>query len=118
MDIDDVSARPQEFPSKPGSVFPVYNLLKEISSFRGSSVLQVDTSDELSAVGLAFQQGGRVHVLVSNLTGEPQTVSLRGMSGETFDYQVLGEELKTTVAEISIQLPPYGMARIDRMINE
>ena len=60
----------------------------------------------------------RVHVLVSNLTGEPQTVSLRGMSGETFDYQVLGEEPKTTVAEISIQLPPYGMARIDRMINE
>jgi len=118
MDIDDVSARPQEFPSKPGSVFPVYNLLKEISSFQGSSALQVDTSDELSAVGLAFQQGDRVHVLVGNLTGEPQTVSLRGISGATFDYQVFGEESKTTTPEISIQLPPYGMARIDRMINE
>jgi len=99
MDADDVSSRPKAFPSHPGAVFPVYELLREIGEFKGGSVRQVDTSDNLAAVGLALHKAGRIRVLVGNLTGEAQTVTLRGLSGKP---------------DHAIDLQPYGIARIDR----
>ena len=98
MDADDVSSRPKAFPSRPGETFPVYHLLREIGEFKGGSVQQVDSSNNLAAVGLALQKDGHIRVLVANLTGEPQTVTLRGLNGNP----------------VAIQLPPYGIERIDR----
>jgi len=117
MDGDDVSSRPKEFPSHSGEVFPVYELLREIGEFKGGSVRQVDTSDNLAAVGLALQKPGRMRVLVGNLTGEAQTVTLRGFSGKPVDVQVLGANKRQTTPEFSISLPPYGIARIDRVVD-
>jgi D-apionolactonase len=117
MDADDVSARPKEFPSRPGEVFPVYELLREVGEFKGGSVRQVDTSNNLSAVGLALQKPGRMRVLVGNLTGEAQTVTLRGLSGKPVDVQVLGANRSQTTPELSISLPPYGIARIDSVVD-
>jgi len=99
MDGDDVLSRPKAFPSHSGEVFPVYELLREIGEFKGGSVRQVDTSDNLAAVGLALHKAGRIRVLVGNLTGEAQTVTLRGLSGKP---------------DHAIDLQPYGIARIDR----
>lgn len=117
MDADDVSSRPKEFPSRPGELFPVYHLLREIGEFKGGSVRQVDTSDNLSAVGLALHKPGRIRVLVGNLTGEAQTITLRGLSGKPVDVQVLGAKKTQTTPELSISLPPYGIGRIDQMVD-
>lgn len=117
MDADDVSSRPKEFPSRPGEVFPVYELLREIGEFKGGSVRHVDTSNNLSAVGLALHKPGRMRVLVGNLTGEAQTVTLRGLSGKPVDVHVLGANKSQTTPELSISLPPYGIARIDRAVD-
>ena len=117
MDADDVSSRPKEFPSRPGEVFPVYELLREIGEFKGGSVRQVDTSDNLAAVGLALHKPGRMRVLVGNLTGKTQTVTLRGLSGKPIDVQVLGVKTIQATPELSIHLPPYGIARIDRLVD-
>ena len=65
MDADDVSSRPKEFPSRPDDVFPVYHLLHEIGQFKGGIVRQVDSSDNLAAVGLALQKSGRMRLLVA-----------------------------------------------------
>ena len=117
MDADDVSSRPKEFPSRPGELFPVYHLLREIGEFKDGSVRQVHTSDNLSAVGLALHKPGQIRVLVGNLTGEAQTVTLRGLSGKPVNVQVLGEKKTQTTPELSISLPPYGIGRIDRMVD-
>ena len=117
MDADDVSARPDKFPSRPGEVFPVYHLLREIAEFKGGSVRQVDTSDNLAAVGLALHKPGRIRVFVGNLTGEVQTVTLRGLSGKPVDVQVLGAGKVQATPELSITLRPYGIARIDRVVD-
>ena len=50
----DVPSRPKEFPSRPGDIFPVYHLLREVGEFKDGSVRQVETSDKLAAVGLAL----------------------------------------------------------------
>ena len=117
MDADDVSSRPKEFPSRPGDVFPVYHLLHEIGQFKGGVVRQVDSSDDLAAVGLALKKPGRMRLLIGNLIGEAQTVTLRGLSGKPVDVQVLGAKKVRTSPELSIDLPPYGVARIDRLVD-
>ena len=117
MDADDVSSRPKEFPSRPGKLFPVYHLLHEIGAFKDGSVYRVDTSDDLSAVGLALHKPGRTRVIVGNLTGEAQTITLRGLSGKPVDVQVLGAKKVQATPELSISLPPYGIGRIDRVVD-
>ncbi|MEO2016354.1 MAG: hypothetical protein ABGZ53_18505 [Fuerstiella sp.] len=117
MDAHDVSARPAGFPSRPDEVFPVYQLLKEIGEFAGGTVRQINSSDTLAAVGLALQKDGRMRVLVGNLTGEPLTVTLRSLSGKPVSIQLLGAKKTQATPEVSISLPPYGIARIDRVVE-
>lgn len=117
MDADDVSSRPAAFPSRPGETFPVYDLLKEIGEFAGGQIRQIDSSDTLAAVGLALHKPGRMRVLVGNLTGEPQTVSLRGLNGKPVTVQLLGANTIDATTELPIDLPPYGIAQIDQAVD-
>jgi hypothetical protein len=119
MEADDVAARAQSFPSQPGQIFPVYELLRQVGEFAGGRVRRIDSSNELAAVGMALHKAGRLRVLVGNLTSAPQTVVLRGLNQQTMDVWVLGETESTQIAaESSIMLPPYGIARIDQKANE
>ncbi len=113
MDADDVSARPAGYPSQPGKLFPVYHLLKAIGEFADGTVLRIDSSDPLSTEAVALRKGGILRVLVANLTGKPQTVTLRGLGGP-IAVRLLREEAETEATpEIAITLPPHGIARID-----
>ncbi len=116
MDIDDVGARPAAYPSQSGELFPVYHLLHEIGAFAGGQVLQMDSSDALGAVGLALRQPGHMRVLVGNLTDETQAVTLRGL-GSPVTVQLLPAEEIHATAELRITLPPYGIAKIDRIVD-
>ncbi|MEO8270316.1 MAG: hypothetical protein ABI557_11395, partial [Aureliella sp.] len=117
MDADDVSDRSAAFPSRPGETFPIYQLLEEVGAFAGGQVTQCDSSDQLSAVGLAIHHSGRLRVLLGNLTGSPQTVTLRGVAGEPITLEILGNAESKVVPEVQVDLPPYGIARIDRVMN-
>ena len=90
---------------------------KRLVYIEGGSVRQVDTSDNLSAVGLALHKQGRLRVLVGNLTGEAKTITLRGLTGKPVDVQVLGAKKIQTTPELSISLPPFGIGRIDRAVD-
>ena len=112
MDADDVSSRPQEFPSKPGELFPVYHLLQEIGEFAGGSVQHVDTSNELAAVGLVLHKSGKTRMLIGNLTGESQTIMLRGFAAGSVHVELLdGQKIKAT-SDNTVSLPAWGIARI------
>lgn len=117
MDAERVANRPSEFPSRPGEVYPVYHLLREVGGFQAERVRQIETSDPLSAVGIALQRPGQMRLLVGNLTGESQTVSLRGISGGPLTVKLLGHPSVRATPELSVTLPPYGIATIDRAID-
>ena len=88
-----------------------------IGEFAGGTVRQIDSSNTLAAVGLALQKDGRMRVLVGNLTGEPQAVTLRGLSGKPVAIQLLDAKETQATPGIAISLPPYGIARIDRVVD-
>ena len=117
MDADDVSSRPKAFPSRPGRVFPVYELMREIADFKGGSVRRIDSSDDLAAVGLVLLKGDRSRVLIGNLTNETQTISLQRLGGKPVTVQMLGGENSRVTPGLNITLPPYGIARIDRTVK-
>jgi hypothetical protein len=117
MDADEVSSRPKEFPSRPGEVFPVYELLRAIGEFSGGDVQQISSSNNLAAVGLALRKYDRRRLIIGNLTGEPQIVKLRGLSGKTVTIQMLGGMRTRATPVDSISLPPYGIARIDQVVD-
>jgi len=116
IDADDVGSRPTAYPSQPGELFPVYRLLHEIGEFAGGRVRQIDSSDPLRAVALVLQKAGRLRVLVGNLTDQPQAVTLGGL-GKSVPIQVLDAKKTHATPELRINLPPYGIGRIDRVVD-
>jgi hypothetical protein len=108
MDANDVKSRPEGWPSRPGEVFPVFELLREIGEFAGGTVRQVDSSDTLTAVGIALHKPGRLRVMIANLSGKPQTVTLRGISSDP------DNALSPSNGVVKIGLRPYEIARIDQ----
>ena len=58
-----------------------------------------------------------MRVLVGNLTDEARSVTLRGLSNKPVEVQVLGAKQIQTMPELPISLPPYGIARIDRVVD-
>ncbi|MFT4589599.1 MAG: hypothetical protein ACI9VS_002171 [Candidatus Binatia bacterium] len=99
MDADDVSARPQGYPSQPGKLFPVYHLLKDVGEFAGGAVQRIDSSQPLATEAIALRKDGKLRVLIANLTDKPQTVTLRGLDA---------------TRAIPVKLQPHAIARINR----
>jgi hypothetical protein len=60
------------FPSRPGMIFPVYWLFRDLVEWRESAVLRCDSSDPQRLVGLAFRTGARTRLLLANLTPDAQ----------------------------------------------
>lgn len=67
---------PRLFPSTPGMVFPVYWLFRDLAGWRGAAVLRCSSSDPRRVVSLALGKGGRMRILMANLTPERQEARL------------------------------------------
>jgi D-apionolactonase len=77
------SRLPDQFPSKPGQLFPIYRVFRELAEFQGGTVRQVVSSDAAAVVGLALEKDGRRRVLIANLTPGEQTARLQDASDQT-----------------------------------
>lgn len=125
------SSLSDKFCSLPGGVFPLYHLLADVGEFAGGMVAPSQSSDPLAVEGLTLYQGDRVRVLLANLTGEPQSVSVAGL-GDAVQVRFLdetnaeaamqapedfrtapGEWRSTGQGQLLIELPPYALARMD-----
>jgi D-apionolactonase len=76
--IDGGPARPAGGPSpaRPGLVFPVYHVLRDLCELRGARLLAC-SGDPLRAAAVAVRWGDRAAVLVANLRPQPSAVELR-----------------------------------------
>jgi len=127
------SVDPERFPSEPGSAFPLYHVLADAGEVAGAEVLRVLVSDALTVTGLALRRGSQMRVIVANLTPEPHSVTALGVAGdwrlrrldETTVQQATtqpeafraekGTPLTAEGGHLQVRLPPYAVARLDRV---
>jgi len=131
METEVGSPLPNMFRSLPGSVFPMYHVLADAGEFAGGEVLRTTTSDTLTVDGLALRKDGKTRVLLANLSHEPQSVSVDGLtrtvhvrhlnetnaeeamrSPEDFRAQE-AEAVQTSEGVLALRLLPYAVVRID-----
>ena len=115
---------PDEFPSRPGTVYPLYHVLADAAPVAGARVRRCASSDALAFDGLAFARGDVLHVRLANLTDRRRTVTVTGLGGYTH-WRVLDEETArrdpgvfrsgprggaTPAGTLDLDLPPYAYA--------
>lgn len=77
----DKGAPMAEFPSVPGMVFPVYDVLAAIAPPRGWERVKANVIPSDRVEALALTRDGTVRVLVANITGSEQRVAVSGLDG-------------------------------------
>jgi hypothetical protein len=131
IERSDHPLRVMSFHSWPGMVFPVYHVLADIAEFRDSEVLPVASGDALRVQALALRKGGRLRVILANMTDDPIDVALSLPEGAVATIRRLDEETFTSAAvepevfrhenlpltgsggAVDVTLPPFGLATID-----
>lgn len=119
------------FPSRPGDVFPMYQVFRDLAELRDGTVLATTSSRPLVAEGLALRDGSGLHVLVANLTPAAQRVVVTGLGDGPVSRRVLGpasaelamsdpdafrgvlETGGATGGRMTVDLAPYAVARLD-----
>lgn len=122
----------ERFPSVPGGVFPLYHVLADAGKFAGGRVVRSVSSEPLAVECLALTDGRESRLLVANLEGRPRRVRLGiGKAGDPvrllrLDDTNAEQAIRSPEAfrverpvlahprEVSeLELPPYGLARLD-----
>ncbi len=75
METEAGSPMPEKFPSRPGQVFPIYEVLASLAGFARFAPLTVSAHSPIA--GLVLFDGHRCRVMLANLTGTRHTVILR-----------------------------------------
>lgn len=117
-----------------GCVFPLYHVLADVAGFAGGEVVATRAGAPLAVDGLALREGGRLRVLVANLTAESQVVAMRGLPASVWMRSLdvgnveramrapeafrsepgIGRE--TTDGSLSLELPPWAVVRLDGVL--
>jgi hypothetical protein len=137
MECQVGSPVPEKFYSIPGTVFPLYHVLADLSDFTGGAsltdveVLDVKSSDDLIIQGLALCNEEQRRVLIANLSPERQSATVRGLKDHGY-VRILDElnaeeamlnpevfrsrpmEICTAInSRITLDLLPYAVATLD-----
>jgi hypothetical protein len=132
LERDRGSPLPNAFPSRPGTVFPLYHVLADYGEWRGwGAVVPARSSRPLAVEALGVRTDEGPHVLVANLTPAPQRCAVGLFEGATVSVRVLDEttallagsdpqgfrsrrETRTTVnGTVELELAAYAVVRVD-----
>jgi len=109
----------------------MYHVFRDLADLKTGQVVETTASEPLLVDGLALRTNGTTHVILANLTPRPQTVTLGPLQGGKVRVRQLNEETapeamsdperfrasgtETSVRDgrLSLELPPYAVARID-----
>lgn len=126
MSGDVGPALPPAFGAEAGAVFPVYHVLADLAELAGAEVLATHSSAPVEVDALAVRLGGRLRVLLANLTGEVHPVhlpaplaggllrrlGLNNVALATRDPEAFRDAPIESIGK-SIVLGPHELARID-----
>lgn len=76
MEVAGGPPLPDEFPSVPGVVFPMYYVLRALADFRQGGLRRVHLSHPLLVQAVVLEWAGRQRWIVANVTGLAQRVKL------------------------------------------
>ena len=112
-------------------VYPLYHVFADVAEFKDGVVRESVSSHPLQVESLVLQRGDQLRLLLANMTNEPQTVTLEGLSGE-FSIRRLNEEnleaagleperyrkassetLQTKNDSLTLTLKPHELVRLD-----
>jgi len=130
METDAGSSSSEIFRSLPGAAFPLYHVLADIGEFAGGEILPIRSTHPLQCICVALRKLGQTRMIVANLQAESCSVTVTGLttqvrlryldetnalesmqSPEAF-RSPLGEMVQTP-GQLTLQLRPYALARID-----
>ena len=133
METAKGSRVPSKFPSLPGSVFPVFHVIADVAGHR--QAVDSYSSSPRRVDGLALRNGDGVRVLLANLTGEQQAITLYA-PGNVAMVRVLdetnaeeaclspgvfraqeGQQVRLAEGALKVLLRPYALARIDTAVS-
>ncbi len=106
-------------------VYPAYHVLRGMAAAAGQPRLETTPSDGSSVQSVAYRSGDETFLWLANLTGEPQTVELAGLTQDegriarldetTFEAAASGPDgLADAGLSLAgpIELAPYAVARV------
>jgi hypothetical protein len=112
--------RHPDFPSAPGGVYPVYELLAALGDFGGAELLDLSVGDPLATEALALRKGRRVLVLVANLTDGAHPIRVVLPAALTAPRVRQGDSERSTDTRASglmLELNPYAVAQVTASIG-
>ncbi len=128
METEAGSPLPQQFPSLPGAVFPLYHVLADVAEFAGGEMIGMQSGDPLKVEAMLLERGERRSLLLANLTPEAQTATLAGINNAvrlrrlneenaeaamcapaTYRRQYVSDKLSSD----HIELSPFEIVRLD-----
>jgi hypothetical protein len=131
VEVDGGSPMPEQFPSSPGTVFPVYHVLRDLADLKAGTLVDLHASEPLLVDGLALRENGKTHVVLANLTPRRQVAMIgpfkapnlrvRQLNDETAPQAIADPErfrnsgmvMSSSDGRLRLELEPYAVARID-----
>jgi hypothetical protein len=125
------SPKPDRFPSTPGIVFPMYHVFADVGEWKEGTLVDAGANDPLTVTALAVRTHAATHLLVANLTGNPQAVELGPLDADRARIRRLDEETapaamsepesyrrsfeSRTIGDgaLRLELLPYAVVRVD-----
>lgn len=131
MQRESSSLVKQGFKAPAGAVYPLYHVLKSVTDFGSTQVLGSVSNRPLVVDGLVLSKGKAKRIILSNYSGEPQTVRIGTLKGKaslrTLDESNVQQAMMNAAAFLkraanplpiiqgtaSLRLKPYATAIID-----
>jgi D-apionolactonase len=131
VEVDAGSPMPEKFPSSPGTVFPMYHVFRDLADWKVARLVESTATEPLLVDGLAVKSNGTTHVLVANLTPRPQAATVGPFQARSVRVRQLNEDVAPEAmsdperfrasgtlmplgdGRLSLELPPYAIARLD-----
>lgn len=131
METSAGSSLPEQFPSIPGSVFPIYHLLADLGEFGDAMAVDCSIEHPLKVTGLALRAPKHDRILIGNLSDEEHLIhvhhhgkraTLSLLDADNAEWAMTdpdafrmraGSALLADEGGFTISLPAYALARLD-----
>lgn len=130
METAQGSSLPDQFPSLPGAVFPLYHVLEDMGEFADGEVIPTSSNRILLVEALVLRHKGKLCILLANFTTQKHSVHLPDLQSSLFvrwlddtnvehairmpeAYRLQPKhEIEAGSDGLRLEMPPYAIARI------
>ncbi|MCC6458629.1 MAG: hypothetical protein IT328_27010 [Caldilineaceae bacterium] len=117
METEQGSPLPDQFPSQPGMLFPIYDLFAALAPYAGGNVHSVTLSDPQHVAAISVARGNQQCTIIGNLRDSNQRVALHGLQG-SFTLRTLGDRkgsihFDQEQTPVWVDLAPYGLVSLE-----